>query len=138
MRRFVLATCLSILAACNRNTVPPDASGEKPPATVVSSQQRDRRAIEKLEADARALAIVDGCEDSSDCRALPIGVRGCGGPRDFIVYCAKATDSTALARKIAAADSAETAFNAKYQVMSTCELRMPPVIEASGGKCAAK
>ena len=138
MRLSALVGCLAILASCNRNTVPPDSSTDTPPASAVSSEESDRKAIEKLEAEARSIAKPDGCAASSDCRAAPIGVRGCGGPRDFIVYCLKTADSASLARKIAAADSAETAFNAKYKVASTCELRMAPAVESSGGICAAK
>ena len=138
MRRSVLVGCLTILASCNKNTVPPESSADVPPASAVSSEDADRAAIEKLEAEARAVAKADGCAASSDCRAAPIGVRGCGGPRDFLVYCPKSTDSVSLARKIAAADSAEAAFNTRYKVASTCELRMPPAVEASGGICAAK
>ena len=137
MRRSALVGCLAILALCNRNTVPPDSSGDAPPVSAVSSEESDRKAIEKLEAEARSIAKMDGCVASSDCRVAPIGVRGCGGPRDFIVYCSKNTDSASLARKIAAADSAEAAFNLKYQIGSTCELRMPPAVAASGGICSA-
>jgi hypothetical protein len=137
MRRSVLVGCLAILASCNGNTVPPDSSGDTVPASTVSSEDADRQAIEKLEAEARAIAKADGCAASSDCRVAPIGVRGCGGPRDFIVYCAKTTDSASLARKIAAADSAESAFNQKYKIGSTCELRMAPAVAASGGICSA-
>jgi len=137
MRRSVLVGCLAILASCNRNTVPPDSSNSTPPASAVSSEESDRKAIEKLEAEARSIAKTDGCVASSDCRAAPIGVRGCGGPRDFIVYCAKTTDSASLARKIASADSAESAFNLKYKIGSTCELRMPPAVQASNGICSA-
>ena len=138
MRRSALVGCLALLASCNRNAVPADSSGDTAPVSAVSSEESDRKAIDKLEAEARSIAKADGCVASSDCRAAPIGARGCGGPRDFIVYCVKSTDSASLARKIAAADSAEMAFNTKYKVVSTCELRLPPEVAASGGICAAK
>ncbi len=139
MRELVLAGSLLLLTACNPKPVPPDSTGASaPPAGTVSSEDADRKEIEKLEAEARALAKVSGCSASGDCRAAPVGVRGCGGPRDFIVYCARTTDSVALMQKIAAADSAEAAFNRKYQVVSTCELRMPPAVESSAGSCIAR
>ena len=138
MRRLVLVGCLLVLTSCNRNTVPPESSDPPAPSPSVSSEDADRKAIEKLEADARSVVKSGGCTSSSDCRAAPIGARGCGGPRDFIVYCVKSTDSVELSRRIAAVDSAEKAFNTKYNVVSTCELRLPPVVEASGGACVAK
>jgi hypothetical protein len=139
MRQLILAGSLLFVSACNPKPVPPDANGTSaPPAGAVSSEDADRKEIEKLEAEARALANVSGCTASGDCRVAPIGVRGCGGPRDFIVYCGKTTDSAALMEKIEAADSAEAAFNRKHQVISTCELRMPPAVESSGGSCRAR
>ena len=137
MRRLILAGCLLVLPSCNRNTVPPESSDNPAPTSAVSSEDSDRQAIEKLEANARSIVKPDGCTTSSDCRAAPIGARGCGGPRDFIVYCMKITDSVELARRIATVDSAEKAFNTKYNVMSTCELRLPPVVVLSGGSCVA-
>ena len=139
MRELILAGSLLLISACSPKPVPPDSTGASaPPVAAVSSEDADRKQIEKLEAEARALAKVNGCSASGDCRAAPVGVRGCGGPRDFIVYCARTTDSVALMGKIAAADSAEAAFNRKYQVVSTCELRMPPAVESSGGSCIAR
>jgi len=137
MRSSILAGFMLVFAACNPKSVPADAAADTPTGAPVSSEESDRKAIEKLEVDARALAKVDGCGASADCRAVPIGVRGCGGPRDFIVYCARATDSLALHARIAAADSAETAYNTKYKVASTCELRMAPAVQLSGGSCVA-
>lgn len=137
MRRLILAGFVSLVTACNPKAVPSDTPADTPSSTAASAEVSDRQTIEKLEADARALAKVDGCSASADCRAVPIGARGCGGPRDFIVYCAKATDSLALHARIAAADSAEMAYNTRYKVVSTCELRLPPAVVVSGGSCAA-
>ena len=138
MRGLIPAGVLLLVTACNPKSVPSDTPADTASSAVVPSEDSDRKIIDKLEAEARDLAKVEGCSTSADCRAAPIGVRGCGGPRDFIVYCATATDSVSLMRKIAAADSAEAAFNKKYQVVSTCELRMPPAVEASGGSCVAR
>ena len=137
MRRFIPAGFLLLLTACNPKSVPSDTPADSPSSGVISSEDSDRKVIEELEADARALAKVDRCSVAADCRAVPIGARGCGGPRDFIVYCARATDSLALHARIAAADSAEMAYNTKYKVVSTCELRLPPRVVLSEGSCAA-
>jgi len=137
MRRLILAGLVSLVAACNPKSVPSDTPPDTPASAPVASEVSDRQGIEKLEADARALAKAGGCTASADCRAVPIGARGCGGPRDFIVYCAKATDSVALHARIASVDSAEMAYNTKYKVVSTCELRLPPAVVLSGGSCAA-
>src|SRR5215213_2529732 len=108
MRLSGFVGCFVVVASCSKNTVPPETSGDRAPASTVSSEDADRKTIEKLEAQARAIATADGCAVSADCRAAAIGVRGCGGPRDFILYCSTTTDSASLARRIAQADSAET------------------------------
>jgi hypothetical protein len=138
MRRLIFSGLMLLAASCTRNAAPADAPGETAASASVSTEDTDRQAIEKAEAEARVIAKADGCSSSADCRAAPIGARGCGGPRDFILYCAASTDSAALYAKIAAADSLERAFNTKYKVVSTCELRLPPTVEASGGACVAK
>lgn len=103
-----------------------------------AAQQSDWNAVERLEAQAKAIAKIDGCASSSDCRSAPVGSRACGGPRYYIPWCAKTTDSAALYRKLAEVSAAEQAYNKKYNLMSTCEFRMPPLVVASGGSCVVK
>lgn len=89
----------------------------------------------ELENQAKALAKADGCGSAAQCRTAPVGSRACGGPRYYIVYCAQSTDSAALFRKLDAIAAAEREFNTRYNVMSTCEFRMPPTVTFSGGSC---
>lgn len=132
---------IAVLGACTRSSLPSDqAADETPPgnnAGVTGSQQGDWNAIEQIEAQVKTIAKIDGCAASSDCRAAPVGSRGCGGPRYYIPYCAKTTDSAALYRKLDEVSRAEQAYNRKYSVISTCEMRLPPAVEASGGSCVA-
>lgn len=102
------------------------------------SQQADWNAIEQLEAQAKAIAVIEGCPSDSDCRSAPVGSRACGGPRYYIPWCAKATDSAALYKKLDEVSAAEQAYNKKYDLMSTCEFRMPPLVASSGGSCVVK
>jgi hypothetical protein len=140
MRELIIVGSLFVLASCGPKSPPAEAPADSAPAPSagdIPAEEADYKVVEQLEAAARAIVKTDGCSTSADCRAAPIGVRGCGGPRDFIVYCSKNTDSVALYQKIAAADSAEAAYNARYKVGSTCELRMAPAVGLSGGACVA-
>jgi hypothetical protein len=101
-------------------------------------QQADWAQIVALEDQAKAVVKVDGCSSASECRTAPVGSRACGGPRYYLVYCAKTTDSAALASKLNAVAAAEREFNIHYKVMSTCEFRMPPTVALSGGSCQAQ
>lgn len=92
-------------------------------------------ALVRLEQEARAIARTEGCRDAEGCRTAPVGWRGCGGPRTYLVYCAATTDTAALFRKLAELEAAERAYNASSGMMSTCELRMPPAVRLDGGSC---
>jgi hypothetical protein len=136
MKQVVLTVMIMIAAACHRTTGADD--GNSPPAGSVgdtASRSSDWAAIERLETQAKAIARTDGCSSVAECRAAPVGSRACGGPRYYIPYCARTTDSAALYSKLSEVSRAEEAYNRKYKIVSTCEFRMPPAPEISGGMC---
>ena len=133
----VLAT--SLLAACSQGTngaVPiGPGSGE---FVITGDQQADWAQIVALENEAKTLVKTAGCVSAGQCRTAPVGSRACGGPRYYLVYCARTTDSAALFRKLDAVAAAEREFNARYQIASTCEFRMPPNVALVAGSCQAQ
>jgi hypothetical protein len=136
--RLGIVGLILCLASCKQTQVsasPPD-NGTSPSGSV-GTQQGDWDAILKLEAEAKAIAKTSGCA-TSECRAAPVGSRACGGPRYYLPYCSKTTDSAVLFKKLDEVAKAEQAFNARYKIASTCEFRMPPVVESVGGSCTAK
>lgn len=141
MVRLIGIAAVSIaLASCMKNSATTDTNDEPAPSKsgTVSSQESDWAQIQKLEAEAKALARVEGCTATADCATGAIGRKACGSPRDFVIYCKKSTDVPALEAKLDEIVKAETAYNTKYQVISTCEMRIAPEVEASGGSCRAK
>lgn len=102
-----------------------------------SAQRRDWDAIVRLENQAKAIARSSGCGSTEQCRVAPVGAKACGGPRYYISYCARSTDSAALFRKLDQVAAAERAYNRKYNIMSTCEFAVPPTPLLSGGACTA-
>lgn len=130
-----------VAVACKQPPVSADDPGSgtpNPNTGLAGTQQSDWAAIEKLEAAAKAIAKVDGCSSSADCKSAPVGSRACGGPRYYLPYCAKTTDSAELYAKLDEVAKAEQAYNRKYNLASTCEFRMPPTVELVGGSCTAK
>lgn len=109
-----------------------------PGAPGAKGQVAEWAAIEALEAQAKAIVKTTGCANDAQCRSAPVGERGCGGPRYYLPYCAASTDSAALFRKLDEVAAAERAYNTKYQVVSTCEFRMPPTVGIVNSACAAK
>jgi hypothetical protein len=79
-----------------------------------------------------------GCTSTDQCRTAPVGNRACGGPRYYLVYCSRTTDSAALFAKLKAVADAEGEFNRRYQIASTCEFRMPHRVALIGTSCQAQ
>ena len=140
--RTVLMTLTLVVAAiaakCPQSQEPKTPNAPQPVAPGQPAQQESATArIARLEKEARALARTEGCTSADQCRSAPVGERACGGPRDYIVYCARTTDSAALYRKLDELKQAEIENNKATGAMSTCEFRMPPRTGLSGGQCRA-
>jgi len=127
-----------VLAACSQQTggAPSGPDGDK--VVLTGDQTTDWGQIVALENEAKVLAKTDGCSSAGECRTAPVGSRACGGPRYYLVYCSRTTDSAALFRKLDAVAAAEREFNTTYKLVSTCEFRMPPTVALSGGSCQAQ
>ena len=138
MKGVCLLALAVVLAACSQQTAgtPSGPGGDK--IVFTGDQKADWTQIVALENEAKAIVKTDGCSSTGDCRTAPVGSRACGGPRYYLVYCSKTTDSAALLKKLDAIAVAEKEFNAKYQIVSTCEFRMPPKVALSGGSCQAQ
>jgi len=129
---------VSVVAACAQGTA---GGPENPGGTrfvYTGDQQKDWAQIVALEDEAKALVKTDGCTSADQCRTAPVGNRACGGPRYYLVYCSRTTDSAALFGKLKAVADAEHEFNTRYQIVSTCEFRMPPTVGVVGGSCQAQ
>ncbi len=146
----LVGVMLGCLVGCSQQ---PQASGgtptrsmgavvDPPPRDTLPPVPRDttpdaRPKLARLEQEARALAKTEGCASVGACRTAPMGWRGCGGPRTYLVYCAATTDTLALFRKLAELEQAEREYNATSGMMSTCEFRMPPSVKLEGRSCRA-
>lgn len=140
IRAIRLIGVAAALVACSQGTsgAPSDPGSGPGKFTITGDQKADWAQIVALENEAKAVADTSGCEDSGECRTAPVGSRGCGGPRYYLVYCSKTTDSAALFTKLAAVSDAESQYNTNYKIVSTCEFRMPPTVALSAGFCRAQ
>jgi len=127
-----------VLAACSQKTPGTPAGPDGDKIVLTGDQKTDWAQIVALEDQAKALVKIDGCSSAADCRTAAVGSRACGGPRYYLVYCSRTTDSAALFRKLDAVAAAEREYNAKYQLVSTCEFRLPPKVALSGASCQAQ
>jgi len=135
VRRFIL---FGALVACAQGATngPDNPGGSK--FVFTGDRDKDWAQIVALEDQAKALVKTDGCTSADQCRTAPVGNRACGGPRYYLVYCSRTTDSAALFARLKAVADAENEFNTKYQIVSTCEFRMPPQVAVTSGSCHAE
>ena len=134
-----LSAILLVVVACSQSSPgagPATPGGDR--IVLTGDQKGDWEQIVALENQAKALLKAEGCSSTGECRTAPVGSRACGGPRYYLVYCSRTTDSAALFRKLDAVAQAERDFNMRYNIVSTCEFRMPPTVALSGESCQAQ
>ena len=134
--RFAL---LGALIACAQGaTNEPENPGGGGKFVFTGDRDKDWTQVVALEDQAKALVKTDGCTSADQCRTAAVGNRACGGPRYYLVYCSRTTDSAALFARLKAVADAENEFNQRYNVVSTCEFRMPPQVAFTSGSCQAE
>ena len=99
VRRFAL---IGILISCAQGATngPENPGGGK--FVFTGDRDKDWAQIIALEDQAKALVKTDGCTSADQCRTAAVGNRACGGPRYYLVYCSRTTDSAALFAKLKA------------------------------------
>ncbi len=76
-------------------------------------------------------------DEASQCRAMPIGAKPCGGPWAYFVYSASSTDEDMLKELVAAYDARQAILNRRDGHISTCDMVMPPTVALDDGICVA-
>ena len=127
------------LACANSTADDPSASRDATPplqqAPLPSADTATDPTLRALEREAVALARATGCTSADQCRSAPVGNRPCGGPRYYVAYCPLTTDSAALFAKLGELSRAESQYNQRNGLVSTCEMRMPTELTVANGAC---
>lgn len=66
------------------------------------------------------------CAQDSDCEAMPLGWRSCGGPSEYIIASAVSAQHDQLASLAVLHKQKAQAFLAAQNAVGTCEAIMPP------------
>ncbi|WP_194722129.1 hypothetical protein [Noviherbaspirillum malthae] len=69
------------------------------------------------------------------CHVVPLGVRACGGPRDYLIYSSAISDERKLEELARQYAEAEEKYNRVTGAASTCTHVMPPQVRLDKGKC---
>ncbi|KQQ32933.1 hypothetical protein ASF61_12620 [Duganella sp. Leaf126] len=117
---------LLMTSACA--SAPPAA--DPPPAAAVSAATIDSLWQQIQAASANAV-----CDNSSQCHALGVGAKACGGPESYIAWSSKQDDGAALKQLVARHAAARRADNVREAVMSTCSMVSPPGASCQANRC---
>ncbi|CAM3502111.1 hypothetical protein [Flavobacterium chungbukense] len=101
-----------------------------------TAQEQDAAKLEKMHQEiiALSLATTQSCTDSKDWDFTPLGTKACGGVALYIPYSKKINKEEFLA-KVKAYTEAQTAYDIKWKIMSTCDIVIPPTgVECVDGK----
>jgi hypothetical protein len=138
-RPFVALAIVTAVACAPATPGSGDSATASDDSAAVQNQPvRLQAEVTRLEARLRELASSDGCDSAGQCKAAPVGERACGGPRDYVVYCATSTDETALLAVVDSLKDAEMRLNEATGAVSTCEMRLPPEMGVEGGRCVVR
>lgn len=110
------------------DTVP----GTAPPADT----SRRMATLDDLRAEIMRMVADLRAADVGHCRATPFGAKPCGGPRQYLVYSADATDSAALASAVSRYNELEAETNRREGRVSDCMMVTPPRVALVSGRCS--
>ncbi len=80
------------------------------------------------------------CKISLDCEALPLGVKPCGGPSEYI-FVSKGTKkkiSEAITDLTKTINEMDQTSNSEQGLMGTCEVTVEPKVACVSGSCQAE
>ncbi|MEJ6476518.1 hypothetical protein [Pseudoalteromonas piscicida] len=150
MNKVIPALLTTIfLFGCQENTPEKEAENEKQPqkvaptseqATSLPIQNKDGQKLEytdikTLKQSLEKLVSDKHCDDSSQCKAIAVGHRACGGPSSYIVYSTQSVDEAHVAELADKITGLERAYNMQNQMMSICEHLVEPATQCVENKC---
>ena len=75
------------------------------------------------------------CASAADCRTAAFGDKPCGGPWEYLAYCASGLDEAALLDAIADYGDLERQYNIEQELASTCAAIGDPGPDHIDGVC---
>ncbi|KZN60332.1 hypothetical protein [Pseudoalteromonas luteoviolacea] len=75
------------------------------------------------------------CDSSSQCQAIPVGSRACGGPSSYLVFSTKTADHKKVYELAKKLTHAESQYNAKTGMISICEHLRQPATQCIENTC---
>lgn len=99
-------------------------------------KENESKELNKMHQEIITTSLVnsEACTDSNNWEITALGSTSCGGVSSYIIY-SKKIDKEAFLAKVKAYTKAQTAFNKKWNIISTCAIIKPPFgVECIEGK----
>ncbi|PTS93006.1 hypothetical protein DBR27_19015 [Flavobacterium sp. HMWF030] len=99
-------------------------------------KENESKKLDKMYQEIITSSLVnsEACTDSNNWEITALGSKACGGVASYIIY-SKKIDKEAFLTKVKAYTEAQTAFDKKWNIMSTCDIIKPPFgVECVEGK----
>ena len=87
--------------------------------------------LDRLIGDAEASGL-------SACRTVPVGAKACGGPTDYAVYSAEASEAAAIVQTAEEITRMDEQANREFGLGSDCAVTPEPAVVWVGGQCRAQ
>jgi hypothetical protein len=139
LRAWSIGGCLAsagvLASACGpaaQNQRESPAARAMPPDDSLSdsSLASARAAIQSLVAE-------PACSSVTECRALPFGAKPCGGPRQYLIFSTRVTDSVQLASALARYHELDARRNERLGTSSDCAVVSRPALACALERCVA-
>jgi len=75
------------------------------------------------------------CKVDTDCEALPLGAKACGGPADYIIVSRLNSEFARLTSLSEELRVASIALNQQTGLASTCDFIEPPAVQCVSSRC---
>lgn len=126
----VLALVLLLTAACGEVT--PNAGEQVAPPPAAPAEPVD---LAGLLQEIRTAAGIARADEPSQCRAIALGEKPCGGPERYLVYSTLAADEARLQALVERYNAAAAQLARDQDLVSDCQVIEPPELGLEGGFC---
>ncbi|NVJ67107.1 MAG: hypothetical protein HWE16_11525 [Gammaproteobacteria bacterium] len=128
MTTLLLISSLSLIGC-------PENSGKSSSTEAVKTYQATQEDLAALNKEILMLIEDKSCNVDSDCAAIALGARACGGPESYAVYAPNNTDVSKLQSLAAQLESLNKIYNQNNQVMSICKMELEPSVQCVQNQC---
>jgi hypothetical protein len=105
------------------------------PWTYQSTMSQDSTVLHAMREEIVEVIGSPSCSGGGECRSVPLGVKPCGGPWEYLIYSAAAVSESALEFRVSKYNAFNDAFNRRYHVVSDCRYVLPPDLRCADGVC---